>query len=64
MLHKLVGMFVLLVSLTSWGVVGCQPGRFTDDRRYVGNPERPEATSEPTRAENDDLRQPTQADHE
>lgn len=35
-------LFVVLIS----SVVACQPGRFTDDRRYVGNPERPEATSE------------------
>ncbi|GKS62733.1 hypothetical protein YTPLAS72_00370 [Nitrospira sp.] len=47
MLHKRIGIFLCLVGLSSL-IAGCQPGRFTDDRRYVGNPERPEATSEPT----------------
>jgi hypothetical protein len=27
---------------------GCNKGRYTDDRHYVGNPERPQATSEST----------------
>ena len=49
---SLLGTSCLLVVLISW-VVGCQPGRFTDDRRYVGNPERPEATSEAIRKSKD-----------
>lgn len=43
-------------------MIGCQPGRLTDDRRYVGSPERPEATSEATR--DTDTGNQTPADHE
>ena len=63
MLHKPVGIFLLLVGLSSW-MTGCQPGRFTDDRRYVGNPERPKATSESTRPDNDKSRSTTEVDHD
>jgi hypothetical protein len=30
----------------------CNKGRYTDDRHYVGNPERPYATSESTTGDN------------
>lgn len=39
----------VLVVVAAVSMTGCQPGRLTDDRRYVGSPERPEATSEATR---------------
>jgi hypothetical protein len=49
------------IVLMSMLIVGCQKGRFTDDRHYVGDPERPAATSESTRDRND-TRRPTNAD--
>lgn len=63
MTPRLVGSSLLVVGVASW-IVGCQQGRFTDDHRYVGNPERPKATSESTRPDNDDPGKPTQADGE
>ena len=32
-------------------VTACAKGRYTDDHHYVGNPERPPATSEPIPAD-------------
>jgi len=61
MRRSLVGTSFLVVCVASW-IVGCQPGRFTDDRRYVGNPERPEATSEPTRPDKNDPGRSTRED--
>lgn len=37
--------------LTLLVAAGCAKGRYTEDHHYVGNPERPSATSEPTPAD-------------
>ena len=56
-------MVPLLVVFVATPMVGCQPGHMTEDRRYVGDPERPAATSEPIRDTDDDPGEPGQTDH-
>lgn len=50
----IVSLFPIV--LISIAIGGCQKGRFTDDRHYVGDPERPAATSESTRDSNETRR--------
>ena len=47
---------LILFLLTAVVTAGCQKGRFTEDRRYIGHPERPAATSEPIQPRNEESR--------
>jgi hypothetical protein len=40
-------VWLLLAALVSVSIWGCEKGMYTKDRHYIGNPERPAATSEP-----------------
>lgn len=44
-------LVVSLCSIMMLLTAACTKGRYTDDRHYVGNPERPHATSESTTPE-------------
>ncbi len=42
----------LLLVIALGPVIGCEKGRYTDDRHYIGNPERLPAASEPATERN------------
>jgi hypothetical protein len=48
---------LLFLLMTMSPMLGCEKGRYTEDRHYVGDPERIPATSEPAK-ESDQLRRP------
>jgi hypothetical protein len=40
-------MMTLLLVIALGPIIGCEKGRYTDDRHYIGDPERIPAASEP-----------------